>query len=194
MDSLGFSHLDRFHLSVLNCPSSNMNTKWLNKCSVFRFPWLSHGVFFLKWNQVGDNAVVVIAKSLEEGHLAGLAKLKLQSNNITGVGLQALTMACVNGAAPKLSRLNVSENEVEHVGLQWPTDGMQFSNQRFRYSHGHIGQVRNQHVGRRCISILCSLCKTPNWHRCLWSVVFWKMHLGVLSFKTFSMLPTCLHC
>ena len=49
--------------------------------------------------------MVELATSIEEGHLAELEELNLNSNNITGVGLQALVRAVSKGAMPKLCKV-----------------------------------------------------------------------------------------
>ena len=71
------------------------------------------------WNEVGDDGLIELAKSMEEGHLVALEVLHLESNRISGLGLKALVMTLITGALPKLRVVKVSGNDFdeEHWAL-----------------------------------------------------------------------------
>ena len=56
--------------------------------------------------------MIELAKAMEEGHLAELEELNLNSNKISGPGFQALARAFGKGALPKLRKLDFGKNEV----------------------------------------------------------------------------------
>ena len=55
--------------------------------------------------------MVELAKSMEEGRMAELEELHLDSNKISGVGLQALARALSKGALPKLREIYLGGHE-----------------------------------------------------------------------------------